>query len=76
MESKNIGAKVLIGVVTAVVLAPSKFAFKLLFKKSTYRKPPVRTNNRSLARQRKREQKAANAQVRTRVLNPEIQAAP
>ena len=62
MESKNIGAKVLIGVVTAVVLAPSKFAFKLLFKKSTYRKPPVRTNNRSLARQRKREQKAANAQ--------------
>jgi hypothetical protein len=42
IDPSNIGAKILIGIFTAVLLLPSNFLFKILFKKSIFRAPPDR----------------------------------
>ena len=56
IEPGNMSMKIVIGVITAVLLAPSKFAFKMMFKKSTYRKAPSKRGDpsRLAARERKR----------------------
>jgi len=42
IDASNMAMKIVIGVVSAIVLAPSKFAFKILFKKSVSRPTPKR----------------------------------
>ena len=43
IDPSNIGAKVIIGIVTALIIGPAKTMFKLLFSKSTYVPPKRKT---------------------------------
>jgi hypothetical protein len=48
--------KSIIGVLTSIIVTPSKVFFKVLFEKSTYRAPPKRKENRATLAKTRREQ--------------------
>eukprot|EP00854_Cymbomonas_tetramitiformis_P000561 gene561-957_t len=58
LEPGNVAMKAIIGAVTAIMLIPPKVIFKMLFQKSTFRKPPKKDSAGKEARTRKREAKA------------------
>jgi len=56
IDPSNIAMKAIIGIISAIILTPSKLFFKMMFKKSTYRAPLKRRESRGTLAKTRREQ--------------------
>ena len=65
IDPSNIAMKAVIGILTSVILTPSKVFFRLLFEKSTYRAPPKRSETRATLAKTRREKLKRGALLTT-----------